>query len=85
MLYLDLLAEAGERMGTQVWSYCLMPSHVHIIVVPADEDGLSRTFRQVHRHYTGCLNARQRWAGHLWQGRNCSVAMDKEHFVTVLR
>jgi REP element-mobilizing transposase RayT len=28
-LYLDLLAEAGERHGAEIWSYCLMPNHVH--------------------------------------------------------
>jgi putative transposase len=78
-LYLDLLADAAERMGVEIWSYCLMPNHVHIIAVPSDEDGLSRTFRYVHRHYTGYINARLRVTGHLWQGRFSSVAMDEEH------
>jgi putative transposase len=56
-----------------------MPNHVHIIAVPSDEDGLRRTFRFVHRHYTGYINARLRTTGHLWQGRFSSVAMDEEH------
>jgi Transposase IS200 like len=56
-LYLDLLADAAGRFGVEVWSYCLMPNHVHIIAVPVDEDALSRTFRYVHRHYTGYINA----------------------------
>src|SRR3712207_2379965 len=43
-LYRDLLATAADRAGAEVWSYCLMPNHVHVIVVPADEDGLRRTF-----------------------------------------
>lgn len=84
-LYLDLLAEAAQRTGVAIWGYCLMPNHVHIIAVPQDEDGLARTFRYVHRHYTGYINARQRWTGHLWQGRFSSVAMDEPHFVTALR
>ena len=69
-LYRDLLAQAAERCGAQVWCYCLMPNHVHVIVVPADADGLRRTFADVHRRYTGYINARNRWTGHLWQGRN---------------
>lgn len=44
-----------------------------------DEDGLRRTFRHVHRHYTGYINARMRVTGHLWQGRFSSVAMDEAH------
>jgi putative transposase len=84
-LYLDLLKEAAARFGVQIWSYCLMPNHVHIIAVPSDEDGLSRTFRYVHRHYTGYINARMRVTGHLWQGRFSSVAMDEAHLVSALR
>ena len=30
-----------------------MPNHVHVIVVPSDEDGLWRTFADAHRRYTG--------------------------------
>lgn len=62
-----------------------MPNHVHIVAVPSDEDGLRRTFRHVHRHYTGYINARLRVTGHLWQGRFSSVAMDEPHFVAALR
>jgi putative transposase len=84
-LYLDLLADAAERAQTKVWSYCLMPNHVHIILCPQDEDGLWRTFGELHRRYTGFINARRRKTGHLWQGRFGSVAMDEAHFVTALR
>jgi putative transposase len=64
-LYLDLLSEAAARAQVAIWAYCLMPNHVHIIAVPSDEDGLRRTFRYVHRHYTGYINARMRVTGHL--------------------
>lgn len=84
-LYLDLLAEAAVRHGVEIWSYCLMPNHVHIIAVPRDEDGLGRTFRHVHRHYAGYVNARLRVTGHLWQGRFSSVAMDEQHLCAALR
>lgn len=78
-LYLDLLAEGTERAGVEIWSYCLMPNHVHVVAVPRDADGLGRAFRHVHRYYTGYVNARMRVTGHLWQGRFSSVAMDEQH------
>jgi putative transposase len=84
-LYLDLLADAAKRAQAQVWSYCLMPNHVHIVLTPSDEHGLSRTFGELHRRYTGFINARRRTTGHLWQGRYGSVAMDEAHLVTALR
>jgi hypothetical protein len=32
-VYCDMLAEEARRVG--VWAYCLMPNHVHLILVPA--------------------------------------------------
>ncbi|WP_374529407.1 transposase [Novosphingobium sp.] len=84
-LYLDLLAASADRAGVEIWSYCLMPNHVHIVAVPQDQDGLWRTFSNVHRTYTGYINARMRVTGHLWQGRFSSVAMDEAHLVCALR
>ena len=37
--YCGLLAASCRRCGTQVLAYCLMPNHVHLILVPADEFG----------------------------------------------
>jgi putative transposase len=82
-LYRDLLAQSAQMAGAQVWCYCLMPNHVHIIVVPSDEDGLRRAFADTHRRYTGYINARNRWTGHLWQGRFGAVAMDEEHLAAM--
>jgi putative transposase len=84
-LYRDLLAGAARKAGTEVWAYCFMPNHVHLIVVPADPDGLRRTFADAHRRYTGFINARQRWTGHLWQGHYGAVAMDEAHLVHAVR
>ncbi|MBA3940098.1 MAG: transposase [Sphingopyxis sp.] len=84
-LYRDLLAQAAEKAGAEVWCYCLMPNHVHIIIVPADEDGLRRTFADTHRRYTGFVDARHRWTGHLWQGRFGAVAMGEEHLAHAMR
>jgi putative transposase len=79
--YLDLFVHAAEAAGTEIWAYCMMPNHVHMIVVPHDTDGLRATFAEAHRQYTGYVNARAKWTGHLWQGRYGSVAMDDAHTV----
>lgn len=84
-LYLDLLAESASRARVAIWAYCLMPNHVHLILVPSDEDGLRRTLGDLRRRYTGYVNARARSTGHLWQGRYGSVAMDEAHLVNAVR
>jgi putative transposase len=83
--YRALLAAAVTRAGAQVWAYCLMPNHVHIVIVPNDADGLRRCFAESHRTYTSAINARQGWTGHLWQGRFGSVPMDEAHLLAAVR
>ena len=33
-IYKDLLAEQARKWHVEVWAYCLMPNHVHLIMVP---------------------------------------------------
>lgn len=40
-----------------------MPNHVHVILTPSDADGLRATFGELHRRYTGFINARRRMTG----------------------
>ena len=68
-----------------MWAWCLMPNHVHLIVVPADTDGLRRALAGVHRRYAGIIHARRRRTGHFWQGRFGAVAMDEAHLAAALR
>ena len=84
-LYRRLIATAARRAGTEIWAYCLMPNHVHLIVTPADQDGLRATFGDTHRRYTGAINTRFRWTGHLFQGRFGAVVMDEPHLLAAAR
>jgi putative transposase len=45
--YLELMAEWCREEGVEIWSYCLMPNHVHLIAVPKTEDGLRRAIGRV--------------------------------------
>ena len=84
-LYRDLMAQACKENDVDVWSYCLMPNHVHLIMVPQTRDGLSRAVGEVHRRYSAYINARLRVTGHLFQGRFGCVAMDEAHLMAAVR
>ncbi len=83
--YLALLGEWCTRCEVQVWAYCLLPNHVHLIVVPGGEDGLRRALGEAHRRYTRRINFREGWRGHLWQGRFASFAMDEHYLLRAAR
>jgi putative transposase len=83
--YLELLSDTKEEAGIEVWAYCLMPNHVHFVVVPRLENSLSRLFRFVHRHYSRAINFRKNWKGHLWQERFHSFVMDEHYLLATVR
>jgi len=85
VLYRDLLAEQCRRADVEVWAWCLMPNHVHLVLVPSDSDGLRRALAAVHRRYAGVIHARRRRSGHFWQGRFGAVAMDEDHLAAAMR
>jgi putative transposase len=83
--YRDLLAASCRAAGVEIWSWVLMPNHVHLILNPADEDGIRRALAPVHRRYAGTIHARLRRTGHFWQGRFGAVAMDEAHLAAAAR
>jgi putative transposase len=84
-LYKSLLDEGCRAAGTEVWAYCLMPNHVHLILVPSDEDGLRAALGEAHRRYTRHINFRKGWRGYLWQGRFASFPMDDAYLMSCAR
>ena len=84
-LYIEFAANEKGPAGIEVWSYCLMPNHVHLVVVPERRDSLSSFFRKVHGEYARRINKENNWQGHLWQERFYSYVMDEQHLVAALR
>ena len=83
--YMQMLVDARDAAGVQVWAYCLMPNHVHFILVPARSDSLADFFKEAHRRYTRRINFREGWRGHLWQERFHSFVMDEPHMLAAVR
>ena len=78
--YLALLAEHCQRRSVEVLAYCLMPNHVHLVLVPPVEDSLHRVLRPVHTHFAQRINRLRSRSGHLWQGRFFSAPLDADYF-----
>ncbi len=83
--YLELMSEFCRKADTRVWAYCLMPNHVHLVMVPSHLDGLRAALGESHRRYTRAVNLRKRWRGHLWQERFHSFPMDEVYLLAAVR
>ncbi len=83
--YVELMGHWSQERGVEIWAYCLMPNHVHLIAVPHSEDGLRLAIGEAHRRYTRRVNFREDWRGHLWQGRFASFVMDEPYLLAAAR
>ena len=84
-LYLALLAEQAERYRLQILGYCLMPNHVHAIVVPEMQTSMAQGLGRAHNAYSRYFNQSRRRSGHLWQNRFYSAPLDRAHLSEALR
>lgn len=84
-IYLRLMQDWFTYFQVDIWGYCLMPNHIHLIAVPPDEEALTRAISEVHHRYTRHVNFQQGWRGHLWQGRFASYVMDEHYLLACIR
>lgn len=84
-LYINLMKRGCKKHQVEIVAYCLMPNHVHLIAIPANESGLRLAIGEAHRRYTLHINSREEWQGHLWQERFASFPMDESHFLAASR
>jgi putative transposase len=49
--YLNLLKEYAGPRGLGIVAYCLMPNHVHLVVMPQQEGSLASVLKPVHTRY----------------------------------
>jgi putative transposase len=85
LAYIELMAQWCKTYHVEIWSWCLMPNHVHLIAVPYKKENLARAIGEAHRRYTRRINFREKWRGHLWQERFASFPMDEQYLVSTAR
>ena len=83
--YAAFMAEWCRRYRVEIWAYCLMTNHSHLIAVPATADGLRLAVGEAHKRYTWEVNQREGWRGFLWQGRFSSYVMDERYTLAAAR
>jgi putative transposase len=68
-LFAEYLMAACERYGCRVHAYVFMSNHVHLVVTPSVEGGVSHVMKLVGVRYVQYFNRKYRRTGTLWEGR----------------
>jgi putative transposase len=83
--FLRAIADLKRSKPFDLYGYCLMPNHVHLLIRPHSVP-ISRIMQSLLISHTQRYHRCHRSGGHVWQGRFKSpVVQDDDHLLTVLR
>jgi putative transposase len=79
-VYLDKLKDYSTKYKVAVHAYVLMTNHVHLLMTPETENGISELMQSLGRFYVRYINQTHKRTGTLWEGRYKSSLVDSEHY-----
>jgi len=66
--YSRLNPKGLETLRVKLIAYCLMPNHFHLLLKPAEKNGLTRFASDISNSYTRYFNIKNERLGNLFQG-----------------
>ncbi|VAW69219.1 Transposase and inactivated derivatives [hydrothermal vent metagenome] len=79
--YLEKLTDAAKKHQCDIHAYVLMTNHVHLVVTPHTEDGISKMMQMLGRYYVQYFNRCYQRTGTLWEGRYKATLIDTEQYL----
>ncbi len=76
-MYLELLKKYKEQYGFKMFSFCLMPNQLNLLIELKEGSSISAIMHSVNSNYTKYFNSRYNRQGHLFQERFKSVIVEK--------
>ncbi len=79
--YLEDLQTAADKHECHIHAYILMTNHVHILVTPFKDMGISLMMQSLGRCYVKYINHAYQRTGTLWEGRYKASLVDSERYL----
>lgn len=79
-IYLDKLKDYAKQYKVDVHAFVLMTNHVHLLVTPEAEKGVSQLMQSMGRYYVRYINKTYQRTGTLWEGRYKSTLVDSDNY-----
>ena len=81
--YAHWLEESSRKHRVAIHAWVFMTNHVHLLVTPETDTGISRMMQTLGRHYVRYFNYAYRRTGTLWEGRFKACAVDAVDYLLV--
>jgi putative transposase len=84
--FLQLINDSKKDYAIDIFAYCLMPNHFHLVVRPRIADHLSKWMHRLMINHVQRYRMFYQSSGHIWQNRfKHFIIQQDRHFLTVLR
>lgn len=81
--FLEIVQDASDEYGFEVYAYCLMGNHYHLLVKITNEN-LSLALQKINSRYSIYYNKKNHRVGPLWQGRFKSWYVYDTNYLQIL-
>lgn len=71
----------ADKFKVCVHAWVFMTNHVHLLVTPSTDDGVSKFMQALGRHYVRYFNKSYKRSGTLWEGRFKSCLVQSEDYL----
>ncbi len=79
--YLQKLYDGCNKYHCELHAYVLMSNHVHLLMTPTSENGISKVMQYIGRYYVQYFNFQYQRTGTLWEGRYKATLLDSESYL----
>lgn len=77
----DIASRKSRKLLVDIFAFCLMPNHYHILIAPRAENGVPMFMRKLNMAYAKYFNKKYERVGTLFQSRYKSVPVENDaHF-----
>jgi putative transposase len=73
----DEISKNSDKL-IDIIAYCIMPTHIHLLLTPLKENGISVYMKNLLNSYSRYFNTRNNRKGPLWQGRFKDVIVEND-------
>lgn len=70
--------EEDTHKLVEIIAYCLMPTHIHLLLKQIDDSGISHYMRKILNSYTRYFNTKHGRKGPLWEGKFKNVLVETD-------
>ena len=79
--FLSILSRFKERFQFKLYGFCLMDTHVHLVIETNHVYNVSRIMQSILLSYSLKFRKKYNYTGHVWQGRFKSNVIEGDHYI----